>query len=67
MPVETDTIVSAKSEKKEKEEQNRLIQDAGVQFAKTVRRPQMLGTFITQPESQKREMRIRIRAKLQAL
>ena len=39
MPVETDTIVSAKSEKKEKEEQNRLIQDAGVQFAKTVRSP----------------------------
>ena len=39
MPVGTDTIVSAKSEKKDKEEQNRIIQGAGVQFAKTVRSP----------------------------
>jgi len=39
MPVRTDTIASAKSEKKEKEEQNRIIQGAGVQFSKTVRSP----------------------------
>lgn len=43
MLVGTDTTVSAKSEKKEKEEQNRIIQSAGVQFAKTVRRVYTLG------------------------
>lgn len=36
MPVGIDMIASAKSEKKEKEEQNRIIQGIGVQFAKTV-------------------------------
>jgi hypothetical protein len=43
MPVGTDAIVSAKSEKKEKEEQSRIIQSARVQFAKTVRGIYTLG------------------------
>ena len=39
MPLGIDIIVSAKSEKKEKEEQNRIIRGTEAQFAKTVRSP----------------------------
>lgn len=39
MSVGIDIIASARSEQKEKEQQNRIIQGVEAQFAKTVRSP----------------------------